>query len=117
MKTVALPESDKFFDCCFSGCCFLSMGLFEADFRTAPGAIVGVVVVVLIAVDVVGVFLAGVVAAGIFLAVEIFSFPFSLLTASSSLDTTGSEKLARLKWSNSGGKRLVPGKNGVFKLQ
>jgi hypothetical protein len=113
---LALPESDKFFDdCCFRGCCFLSMGLFEADFRTAPGAIV-VVVVVLIAVDVVGVFLAGVVAAGIFLAVEIFSFPLSLLTASSSLDTTGSEKLARLKWSNSGGKRLVPGKNGVFKL-
>ena len=99
----------------------------EADFRTAPGAIVGGVAV-FIAVDVAGVFLAGVVAvvgnfldcvvvvaaAGNFLVVVDFSFPLSLLTASSSLDTVGSEKLARLKWSNSGGKRFVPSKKTNF---
>ena len=99
--------------------------MLEADFRTAPGAIVGVVAV-FIAVDVVGVFLAGVVVVvgnfldgvvvvavcNFFVFVD-FSFPLSLLTASSSLDTMGSEKLARLKWSNSGGKRFVPLKNGL----
>jgi len=113
---------------------------FEADFRTAPGAIVGVVAV-FIAVDVVGVFLAVVVvvivnfldgvvivvvdffddgvvvavvvAVDIFLVIVDFSFPLSLLTASSSLDKAGSEKLARLKWSNSGGKRFVPRKRRI----
>ena len=117
-----IPESGNFLDCCCCCCCFLNIRLLEADFRTAPGAIVGVVAV-FIAVDVVGVFLAGVVvvvvdsnfldgvvdvAVGNFLVVADFSFPLSLLTASSSLDKTGSEKLARLKWSNSGGKRFVP---------
>ncbi len=73
---IGIPEGGKFLDCC---CCFLDIR-FEADFRTAPGAIVGVVVKA-------------------FLAEATFSLPFSLLGVSSSLDKAAehSGKLTRLK--------------------
>jgi len=74
----------------------------EADFRTDPGAIVGVGA---------GVFVVD--AAGVgFLD---FSLPFSL-PFSSSLETTLGGTVARLKWSSSGGNKLVPEKNDGLEM-
>ena len=92
----ARTDGGKSFACC---CCFLVNKL-EADFRTEPGAI-GVVGV---GVDVAAV---GVVVVELLTAFRGFSFPFSL-PPSSSLEAALEGMLARLKWSNSGGKRFVP---------
>jgi hypothetical protein len=67
---------------------------FEADFLTAPGAMAVVGVDGAEGVDVAADFFG-------------FSLPFSLL-ASSSLEAALEGTLARLKWSSSGGSKLVP---------
>ena len=85
----ARTDAGKFLLCCCCCCfCFVMM-LFDADFRTAPGAI-------------------GVVGCDFFAEIDAFlSLPLSLV-ASSSLELPTSGKLTRLKWSSSGGRRLVP---------
>lgn len=95
----ALTDGGKSFACC---CCFL-VNKFEADFRTDPGAIV----VVVVGVDAAVVDVVVVAVVELLTVFRGFSFPFSL-PPSSSLETTLEGMLARLKWSNSGGNRLVP---------